>query len=253
MDRGTSDFFKDFRSPGIGRRIRPANPLVNQDYALRTAQDNILFAANLSLGKSPYLWSEVVSGAGASSVWSSADIDVSMSVSQDGDYVLRQTREWINYQAGRLQDIQDTGDFMPGPGVITRIGPLAHSFTAPHLPTNGLCLESIDGVLYCTCFKNGEVRFRIPQNEWNVDTLDGSKNSRNPSGLLYRPEKFNLSGIGYKWLGGGDNHYYCEIDGTPIIFHRSTHFNEEDDAYMKSGTLPVSYEIRSTGGTGWMR
>lgn len=43
----------------------------------------------------------------------------------------------------------------------------------------------------------------IPQTTWNHDTMDGTTNSSNPSGVLLDTSKFNVYQIGIKYLGAG--------------------------------------------------
>jgi hypothetical protein len=59
--------------------------------------------------------------------------------------------------------------------------------------------------------------FFTAQVDWNTDTMDGSGNAANPSGMLLRQQKGNVYQIRYQWLGYGAIRYYIEDQFTGIV------------------------------------
>lgn len=79
---------------------------------------------------------------------------------------------------------------------------------------------------------------RIPQSEFNIDKLDGT----GPSGYILDVTKMQMLLIQYTWYGAG----FCEYgvrgpNGVMIMAHRIQNNNVNDEAYMRSGNLPVRY------------
>jgi len=241
-------FFRSWAWNRPQQRISEGNHLVDLAGRLKISQPLILLNANLTLGKSELTWDEVVSGAGASSTWLSTDVCVDMAVSANNEYVIRQTRSRFNYQAGKPQRIDATGILCKAPGVISRIGSFSSNFTAPYTPDRGVYFEANDNVVYVCENKNGVVN-RVAQSAWNCDHCDGT----GPSGQTIDWSAFHLFSIEYEWLGAGDVRYSIMLDGTWVTLHVSKHSGQIGSVYMRNGTLPVRYEIRSIGGAGTMR
>jgi hypothetical protein len=83
---------------------------------------------------------------------------------------------------------------------------------------------------------------RIPQNEFNVDTIDGN----GPSGYNIDLNKMQMMGLQFTWYGAGFIDYMVRgTDGNFIIAHRIKNNNVNDESYMRSGNLPVRYSIEN--------
>lgn len=83
---------------------------------------------------------------------------------------------------------------------------------------------------------------RIPQNEFNVDTIDGN----GPSGYNIDLNKMQMMAIQFSWYGAGFIDYMCRgSDGNFIVAHRIKNNNVNDESYMRSGNLPVRYSIEN--------
>lgn len=81
---------------------------------------------------------------------------------------------------------------------------------------------------------------RIPQMKWNLDRLDGT----GPSGFTFSPNKMQMIGIEYSWYGAGFVHFMIRgADGKWVYVHRIRNNNVNNEAYMRSGNLPVRYSI----------
>jgi len=85
---------------------------------------------------------------------------------------------------------------------------------------------------------------RIPQEEFNVDVMDGT----GPSGYVIDPAKMQMIMIQYTWYGAGFIEYGVRgPNGKMILAHRIKNNNVNDEAYMRSGNLPARYEAAATG------
>ena len=81
---------------------------------------------------------------------------------------------------------------------------------------------------------------RTPQNQFNRDTIDG----RGPSGYTVDLSKMQMIGLQYTWYGAGFVDFMIRgSDGNWVYVHRYRQNNVNDEAYMRTGNLPVRYEI----------
>ena len=84
----------------------------------------------------------------------------------------------------------------------------------------------------------------IPQNEWNLDKCDGT----GPSGYLIDVTKMQMIGIQFTWYGAGFIDWMLRgPDGNYIFCHREKGNNVNTEAYMRTGNLPVRYEVLNEG------
>ena len=85
---------------------------------------------------------------------------------------------------------------------------------------------------------------KIRQKDWNLDRMDGT----GPSGYNFDPAKMQMIGIEYSWYGAGFIDYMVRgADGNFVYGHRIRNSNVNTEAYMRSGNLPVRYEITNEG------
>ena len=81
---------------------------------------------------------------------------------------------------------------------------------------------------------------RVPQNEFNRDTIDGN----GPSGFNSDMSKMQMIGMQYTWYGAGFIDFMMRGgDGNWVYAHRMRQNNINDEAYMRTGNMPVRYEI----------
>jgi hypothetical protein len=84
---------------------------------------------------------------------------------------------------------------------------------------------------------------RIPQSQWNKDTLDGN----GPSGYTLDITKTQLFMTDFEWLGVGRVRCGFSIDGYNIVAHEFYNSNVLPTVYMSNPNLPVRCEIRNSG------
>lgn len=232
------------------RKLNRASALFDAFGRLRVADVSPLFDSKLSLGKLPLYWDEVVS-ANASSLHVEVDSCVNMTVTANGAYAIRQTRQRWNYQPGRSQNILATFKASTAQGVTCRVGAFHGNYTAPYLPHDGIYFEVSNGIASCNIVKGTESGGVVgtqtaKQSEWNIDRLDGT----GPSGYTADWSKAQILAIDFQWLGIGGVRFGIEVDSVIHYVHEFKHAGLVSSVYMHNGTQPIRYEIRSTGGTG---
>ena len=222
-------------------------PQVDAFGRLRVSNPVTLFDNKLRYGKSTTLFSEVLQG-GATSVHDVNNSCVDMGVTTTGDIAVRQTRTRLKYQAGKSQLAEMTGQMEPVVGTKKSIGYYQCEITGTHDIWDGLCFESIDGVMYTSVYKQG-VANRIPQSAWSEDKLDGT----GPSGVTINWSHCQIFQIDLQWLGVGRVRYYINVDGRSVFVNEIDHANSVDNVYMVSGSQPLCYRIESTGSAGTLK
>jgi len=84
----------------------------------------------------------------------------------------------------------------------------------------------------------------IPQSQWNVDRADGSLGVYNPSGYNLIINKMQMAGIQWTWYGAGFIDWMLRgPDGNYFVVHRLKNSNVNTQAYMRTGNMPVRYEV----------
>jgi hypothetical protein len=83
---------------------------------------------------------------------------------------------------------------------------------------------------------------RVPQSQFNIDTIDGN----GPSGFNINLNKMQMMGLQYTWYGAGFVDFMVRgSNGNWVFAHRMKNNNINDEAYMRSGNLPVRYSIEN--------
>jgi hypothetical protein len=81
---------------------------------------------------------------------------------------------------------------------------------------------------------------RVKQSEFNLDKLDGT----GPSGYKIDMAKMQMIGIQYSWYGAGFIDFMLRSQTGNFVFaHRMRNSNVNTEAFMRSGNLPVRYEV----------
>lgn len=196
--------------------------------------------------KLPLFFDEIVNGT-ATSNHDATNACVTMSVSANNDYVIRQTKQRFNYQSGNSHLIEMTfSNLLTVTNTLKRVGYFSSTTVAPYNSSlDGIFLESENGIVYACIFKSGTQILRIAQSSWNVDKLDGT----GISGITVDWAKGQIFAIDFLWLGLGRVRFSLNIDGIIVTFHEHFTANVNTDVYMTSPNQPIRYEVRSTGGT----
>jgi hypothetical protein len=90
----------------------------------------------------------------------------------------------------------------------------------------------------------------IKQSDFNLDRLDGT----GPSGYNLDITKMQMIGMQWSWYGAGFIDYMLRgADGNFIFVHRIRNSNTNTEAYMRTGNMPVRYEVINEGAVGKLR
>lgn len=216
---------------------------------IRISEPYTIFDSKTLHDKLPLFWDEETNGAGTS-IHIAEDALVQMSVTNNNDFVIRQTKMRFNYQPAKSTSCVFTGVLEPETGVYKCLGLVDCQYTDPYNITNGIYFSAHDGYVAVNIAKAGRVRC-IPQSNWNIDKMDGTgKSNVNIDWSLAQLFTFD-----YEWLGVGRVRMGIYISGELYYCHQFTHSNKPDAngvPYISTPNLPAHYEIRSTGGAGSM-
>ena len=91
---------------------------------------------------------------------------------------------------------------------------------------------------------------KAKQSEFNLDKLDGT----GPSGYDMDIAKMQMIGIQYTWYGAGFIDWMVRgSNGNFVFAHRMRNSNVNTEAFMRSGNLPVRYEVTNEGPPGKLK
>ena len=125
--------------------------------------------------------------------------------------------------------------------VVTKIVDDNNLYTAPDY--RGVDVPELNTRIKIT--KVSELR--VPQDQFNVDKLDGT----GPTGYVFDPQKMQMVFIDYSWYGAGKIRFGMRgTNGNIIYFHEIPNNNVNTEAYMRSGNLPGRFEIQTKSKAG---
>lgn len=218
---------------------------------LRTSEPFTIFDSIFRYGDDPYKWNHtIVNNSGNAAVtYLSDQSSIALSVgTANGDSVIRETKRVFAYQAGKSFLILSTFAMAaPKAGLRQRVGYFGAD-DGVYLMSEGTSLFFV--IRKSTSGTVNDTDEKVVQSSWNVDTLDGSGGSSNPSGILLDVESTQILFVDIEWLGVGTVRVGFVIDGVFICCHKFHHANAGlDRVYMKTALLPLRYEIANTSTT----
>ena len=190
-------------------------------------------------------WVNITNGNGLSTY--NIDNYVNMSISNTGDYVLRITKQPMEYQPGKSRLIYLTGVMLgesSGSDTITsRIGIFNVDNSTPTTITDGVYFQT-DGtnLQWVETIQTGTIT--VNQSSWNVDIFDGN----GPSGKTLTSSNLNTSMlfvIDQEWLGVGRVRFGFIIDGVIYYAHEFNH-GTLDVQYTNTPRQRIGYQIIGT-------
>lgn len=216
---------------------------------LRISNPYTLFDGGTRYNDNTFKWDQVDTGSATSSFLPN-ESSILMNATGAGT-AIRQSKQVFSYQPGKslltmLTFVMNT----PTAGVTQRAG----YFGAQ----NGIYFE-IDGTdinLVIRKYTSGSVDStteKIPRASWNGDRLTGLGGQNNLSGITLDLNKAQIFWTDIEWLGVGSVRCGFVINGQFVISHIFHHANILDKVYMTTASLPVRYELTSTGPAASMR
>jgi hypothetical protein len=217
---------------------------------LRTSEPGTTFDADFLTSSRPDLWAQLTSGAGAVAYTINFP-HVALTTGGIGRAV-RQSREYLPYLPGKSFLSFVTGVLAVGggaAGVTARIGLFDDGAdkTVNPTPGNGFFFQLV-GTALSVVLRSGitgvQVDTVVPQAAWNIDPLNGTGRS----GVTLVPGNRQIFMFEMEWLGVGEITFGVVIDRALIPCHRMNFANQVGiSAYTNRGSLPVRYEVSSTG------
>jgi hypothetical protein len=208
-------------------RLRVSEPYTLADYSHVYGEEAELLTANSGIGS------------GTTTIPNEASIRLTVGTGPT-DYVIHQSRMYHHYMPGKSQLALESFTFgQPRANTYKRVGLFGNS--------NGIYLQQ-DGTGTLSLVQRSNttgtvIETMYTQNEWNVDTCNGTGNSA-----------FNISTANsqlwwcdYQWLGVGRVRTGFVHNGEFIVAHQITHSNTQPTVYWSNPSLPVRCEIRNYG------
>ena len=189
-------------------------------------------------------WNSILSG-GATGTYSLTQNLYLMDVSTTGDKVIRQTKQYFQLQNGKSHMgfmgvvFDDTGT-----NLVQKAGVFDDD--------NGFYVKkSSSGISFVIRTKaTGTVlETEIPQSSWNDDQMNGS----GKSGINIDFSKMQIIAFDMSYTGGGFIRFGFLVDGVIHYAHTHSSHNVFSTNSLTTPSLPVRYEIESTGSSGQMK
>jgi len=233
-------------------RLRTSSPLTLFDSSHRF-DDNDLWATAVNNGTATFNTNQGL-----------VDLTVSAGSPFSSNYVFRETIKVFAYQPGKSLLVMNTFVMNPAQtGMRQRVGYFSEiGGVGPTLITecNGFWLELADRTFVgeqvntLSFVKSSTVtgsiqEERVKQADWNGDKLDGT----GPSGIVFDPSKAQILWMDLEWLGVGSVRMGFVIDGQFILCHTFQHANVITSTYIKTASLPLRYDITTTGSGGTLK
>jgi len=231
---------------------------------MRISTPYTLFDGGLRYRDNSFKWDQQDTGNGTSAFYQ-FESSVVMTVAGNGDSSIRQSKQVFSYQPGKsLLTMATFAMTTPTAGLRQRVGYFG-TYNGVYFEADGTTLNLVIRKSLTVNAPPGGWGFqdptptvddtteKIPQSQWNVDRLNGQGGQNNISGITLDVSKAQIWWCDVEWLGVGSVRSGFVINGQFIVCHIFHHANIFDKVYMTTATLPVRYELTSTGAAGTMR
>lgn len=229
---------------GYGNTAYNNNPATDAFGRLRISDSFTLFDSKFDYQDNQKFSN--IRASGGTLTHSPANSSMIMSVTTtSGSLVYRESYRVMPYQPGKsLLTLATFNMESPKANVRMRVGNFSTS--------NGIFFQSNNAVSSIVLRSNSSGTVTdtvVSQNQWNVDTLNGSGDASNPSGVGLNADKSQIFWNDIEWLGVGTVRTGFVINGQFVICHVFHHANDTNGTYMTRATLPIRYEIENVGTT----
>jgi hypothetical protein len=163
------------------------------------------------------------------------------------DSVIRQTFRYFHYRPGKSQAAEVTGVFGAAVANVRRRMGYFDASDGIFLEQNGTTDVAI---VRRTSTSGAPVETRVTQANWSEDKFDGSLTALNPSKATLDLSKGVVFTIDLLWYGYGDVRVGFNHNGRFKTAHIFRGFAATTVPYMKTGSLPLRYEITNLAAQG---
>ena len=210
---------------------------------LRTSEVGTIFDSPMKYNDESLFWNTVINGAGTS-VYNSLETILDLGVSGNGDSVIRQTKEYFQLQNGKSHQGFVGCVFGPNQADSTKkVGFYDND--------DGFYIQNENGniaIVLRTSISGSMTETVVPQANWN-DPMDGT----GPSGLTLDFTKSQVFAFDISFTGFGRVRIGALIKGQVQIFHEFENANVSSTNGFSTPSLPIRYELISSGGVASMK
>ena len=206
---------------------------VSQPYTLFDSQSR--FAADASFSFA------TATGGTATYVTNQSAVALSVTTTS-GSHVLAQTYRVFPYQPGKSLLTLQTFSFAAAQTNLTQRVGYYSAYNGVYLEQAGTQVSFV--VRTYTSGSVNNSRF-VTQANWNVDKFNGT----GPSGITLDLTKTQIMFMSFEWLGVGNVQVGFIVNGAFQTAHTFQNANTQTTVYMQTATLPLRYEILTTGTT----
>lgn len=207
---------------------------------LRVSNLETYFDSPLKHHEEIYIW-DTTTVANGSSTYSDTNKLLTASVTSNGDSVIRQTKEYFQLQNGKSHV-----------GFIGTVFGTTESNVTKKVglydDENGFYIRQLGDGTYSLVIRSkssGSVQETvIPQSSWNIDTLDGNGISK----INVDFTKLQILCFDLSYTGNGSVRFGIMVDNKILLAHQISSFNQYSVNSFTTPSLPIRYEIESTGG-----
>lgn len=202
-----------------------------------------LFDAQFTYDLQPLLFEQLVSGTGATVAHDATNRCALMTFSSTptGGQACLQSYEFLRYQAGRSQLVFLTFNMIASVANCLKFAGYGDSSDGIFFENNG---SQNQFKIYSS---TGNGNQTVAQSAWNIDKLNGSGGSANPSGLTLDVTKTQILVISFQALYVGQVKIGFDINGEIIWCHEFNHANSATLPYIATANLPVKCGMTCTG------
>ena len=215
---------------------------------LRVSEPYELFSKACEFDNQPLFYENVLTGT-ASQAYSSDTTSTTLTAAAGGDTAIRQSRFYVRYRPGKSQQVFVTGNFDgQQTDAVKRMG-LFDDDTQTQSTGDGIFFEVDSTGIYAVLRSSASgtsTDTRIAQTDWNGDKLDGTGSSEATLDLT----KQQVAVFAYGWLGSAVIQYGFVIGGRIVWCHTIRPSNDFSTVFMARPSLPVRWEVSTTGGSG---
>lgn len=220
------------------------SPSLDAFSRLRVSNPTTLFESKQIFNDQELFWSFSFTNATSSYLQIQASTILTVS-GTSGSNAIKQSRQRLNYQPGKSLMIMQT--FVMGTGVSNLSRKVGYFDDE-----NGLFFQQISSSLTFVLRSNytgTPTDTAIPQSSWNIDRLDGSGISTNPSGITLDITKAQILFLDMEWLGVGRARVGFVFNGQIVYAHQFNLANTLSGVYMSTPNLPIRYQVESISGS----
>jgi hypothetical protein len=155
--------------------------------------------------------------------------------------IVRETTKVFSYQPGKSLLVLSTFVMEPTKANLRQRVGYYGANNGIYIEQDGTTLSFVER----SSVSGALVETRVPQSSWNIDKADGS----GPSGKVLDITKAQILWMDIEWLGLGTVRIGFVIDGEYVLCHSFHHANLITSTYITTASLPLRYEIKTTGVT----